>query len=153
MALRNSTISEIVVQTKAIPTEKLKEAEKTAKEMNRPLTQVLIEAHLIDEQKLSELVASFFDVEFIDLASKKIPEKILDYVPEELARSSEIIPFDTKGNTLYLAMRDPKDLGTIDLIRKETGLDIKPFYITQHALVNTLNQYSKSIKKDLLRYC
>jgi len=148
MSLRNSTIAEIVVQAKVIPAEKLKEAEKTAEEMNRPLTQVLIETNLIDEKKLSQLVARFFNVEFIDLASKKIPEKILDYVPEELARSSEIMPFDVKGNSLYLAMRDPKDLGTIDLIRKETGLDIKPFYITQQALTNTLNQYSQSIKKE-----
>ncbi|GAG67098.1 unnamed protein product, partial [marine sediment metagenome] len=116
--------------------------------MNRPLAQVLVEKNLVDEQKLSKLIAKFFDVEYIDLASKKIPEKILDYVPEELARSSEIVPFNTKGNALYLAMRDPKDLGTIDLIRKETGLDIKPFYITQQALTNTLNQYSQSIKKE-----
>jgi len=148
MALRNSTIAEIVIQAKAIPAEKLKGAEKIAKEMNRPLTQVLIETNLVDEKKLSQLVAQFFDVEFIDLASKKIPEKILDYVPEELARSLEIMPFNVKGKSLYLAMRDPKDLGTIDLIRKETGLDIKPFYITQQALTNALNQYSKSIKKE-----
>jgi len=154
MAFKDETIEEIVRQAKVLTPDKLKKAKETAEEINKPLAQVLIEKNLIGENELSVLIAKYFGVEYVDLSDKQIPDKILAYVTEEMARSSEIIPFEKKKDTLYLAMRDPKDLGTIDLIRKETGLDIKPFYISKEGLNNGLSQYRKNIKKlfkDIIR--
>jgi hypothetical protein len=52
MTLQNSTIREIVEQAKILPANKLAQAEKTAQEMSRSLTQVLIEKNLVKESQL-----------------------------------------------------------------------------------------------------
>ena len=45
------------------------------------------EKNLLKEERLSQLIATYFGVKYVDLKDKRISEKILDYVPEELARS------------------------------------------------------------------
>lgn len=148
MAIKNKTIEKILQDSDVISDEKLKEALETSQEMDRPLSEILIEKNLVKEKELSSLISQYFGVEYVDLTSKKIDDKVLELVNEDLARSTKVIPFEKEEDTLYLGMRDPKDLGTIDLIRKKTSLNIKPFYISRQGLASGLNQYQKNLKKQ-----
>ncbi len=148
MAIKNNTIKKIVEDSNIISQEKLDKAMETSREMNHSLGEVLIEKNLVKEKELSSLISQYFGVEYIDLTNKKIDDSVLDLINENLARSTKIIPFKKEGDTLFLGMRDPKDLGTIDLVRKKTSLNVKPFYISQQGLASGLNQYQKNLKKQ-----
>lgn len=88
------------------------------------------------------------DVEFIELAGKKIPKEILALMPETLARRYQAVPFALKDKTLSVAMTDPENEEAFNSIRKASGKIIKPFITTEEDIGQILDQYT-SLQSDL----
>jgi type IV pilus assembly protein PilB len=148
LSLDNKAIEEIVEDSSLISDEELAKAIETSKQMGKDLQRVLLEKNLISEKDLSQLISNYYGVNYVDLNEITIPKDVLSNVPEELARSSRVVPYDKNEKTLFLAMTDPKDLSAIDTIRKETGLDVEPAYTSEESLNEGLNQYRKDIKEE-----
>ncbi len=148
MSLDNKAIEEIVEDSSLISDKELAKAIETSNQMGKDLQRVLLEKNLISEKDLSQLISNYYGVNYVDLNEITIPKEVLSNVPEELARSSRVVPYDKNEKTLFLAMTDPKDLSAIDTIRKETGLDVEPAYTSEESLNEGLNQYRKDIKEE-----
>ena len=63
------------------------------------------------------LFSSSFDRE-----DENIPLDVLKIIPEQIARSHNIVAFNKKDNNLEVAMLDPEDLNTIEFIKNQKGL-------------------------------
>lgn len=81
-------------------------------------------------------------IEFKDLAGLKVDKEILAVVPQALARKYKIAPFDLKEGELSVAMIDPEDFDALQVLRKETGLAVKPVLSTQDDIGAILDQYT-----------
>ncbi|MCJ7827958.1 GspE/PulE family protein, partial [Patescibacteria group bacterium] len=112
------------------------------------LADILIFRGLINEQSFGQLVAEYYEVPFASLRHRVIPLETLQLIPENLARSYRIIPFEKKDDQLLLAMEDPEDLEALELAKRQTGLKVKPYYCTPDAIAKNLSQYKKNIRKD-----
>lgn len=148
MSLDNKAIEEIVKESSLVSDEDLTTALETSNQMGKSLQRVLLEKNLISDKDLSQLISNYYGVNYVDLSEITIPKDILTSVPEELARSAKVVPYDKNKQTLFLAMTDPKDLSTTDTIRKETGLDVEPAYTNEESLNEGLNQYRQDIKEE-----
>lgn len=82
------------------------------------------------------------NIEFRDISHLKIDKEVLGVISEELARRYSVAPIDLKEGVLILAMIDPEDFDTIQTIRKETELEIKPVLTTREDLNTVLDQYT-----------
>ena len=78
---------------------------------------------------------------YIDLSHLKIERDVLAMVPESLARNTHSVAFALESGELHMAMTDPEDFDAIQLIRRETGLTIKPFLASKDDITAALDQY------------
>lgn len=120
-------------------------AVKAAAQVDRTLSDILIFRGLITDQALSQLVAEYYKVPYISLKNKTIDLTILALIPENMARSYRMVPFEKDGNTLKLAMEDPKDFEAIEQARRRSKLKILPHLASSTEIAKTLAQYKRNI--------
>ena len=82
------------------------------------------------------------NIPYIDLSAITVPKEILALVPENIARKYQVVPVEKKDNTLIVAMIDPEDVETIELLKKRVGLKIEPRITTSADINHVLDQYS-----------
>ena len=135
-----------LVKVAGVVSEKdLEDAQKTAIHLAVPLHDVLIGRKLIAKDVIGNLIAKSMGIGYVDIKRASIPKETLQTVKEELARERKAIPFERVNGTLHLAMEDPKDLESINFIRKVTNLNIVPFLTFEKDIKFGLHQYKSSL--------
>lgn len=137
-----------------IKEEKIKELEKKSGGDIKKFEEFLLREKLISEDNLLKLKAYILGIPFVNLEKEIIDEKVLQLIPESIAREYNIIAYKQKGNILEVAMIDPENLQAIDFIKKKTGLKIMPRLTNQESIKNSLAQYKKGLEaefKEMIR--
>jgi len=138
---------EVLKGSNLIEKDALEEAFKASQEMDRPFADVLVFRGLISEDALGQLTAEYLKVPFISLRNRLIPDKILNLVPENIARRYRVIPFEKTDEGISLAMEDPKNFEAVEIVKRRTGQPVKIFFTSSGDLARSLNQYQRDIKK------
>lgn len=145
MSILPEKLKEIVVREGYVSEKEFDQAAKAAKDVGRPLEDILIFRGLVNEQSLGQLIAEYYKVPFVSLRHRIIPLETLGVIPEKLARSHRVLPFEKTEKELHLAMEDPEDFEAMEFVKRQTGLKIKPFLATPEAITKALSQYKKNI--------
>lgn len=141
------TLKQILTQSGFISVKDFDTANQIATEINQPVTDILVFRGLISEDALGKLIAEYFQVKFISLRSKVIPMTVLELIPEQAALSFHAIPFELAESSLKVGFESPDDLEAIEFVKRKTGLNVIPFYITPADFAKTIGQYKRNIKK------
>ena len=147
-ALLSNDTFRVVHAENVIAEKDLNEALKTATHLNVPLHNVLVGRKLIDKVSLGNIIGQSLGVGYVDLLKLDIPKEVLATIKEELAQERKIVPFAKEGYILHLAMSDPRDLDTINFIRKVTGLNIIPFFSFDRDIKFGLHQYKSNLTEN-----
>jgi len=148
MKVDEKDLRKILVGGDLVDEEDFDEAVEIAERTDRDLSNVLLEKNLIEEDDLAQLVADYFDIPFVAVGGLRIPRNILDLIPEELARKELLIPFRKDGRSLQVAMSNPTDLKAVGLVRKKSGMAVKPFYASDRQIRKALKQYRKGLRQE-----
>ncbi len=81
-------------------------------------------------------------ISFVDTGSLKPDKEILALLPEHIAKQYGAVPIELEEGVLTVAMVNPEDFDALQVIRKETGLAIKPALTTREGLSAVLDQYT-----------
>lgn len=147
MAVDSQTLKELLVDSGRITFDQFTSSAKTAKHLNVSIIEVLIGRRLIAEKDLGEILAKSAGVPFVDLKHIDIAQNVIDLIPQEMAISMRVVPFEHKENKLSLAMEDATNLETIEFVRKKTDLDVVPYLATPNGIKYALRFYRKGIKE------
>ncbi len=102
----------------------------------------LIKLGFITEDTLGEYLADVSGSRYAHPQRlESIPPDVIAAVPARLAARYRIVPIAIEGRALQLAMRDPKDLITLDEITFLTGLTIEPFVATEFRIVRAIERF------------
>lgn len=148
MALSTATLKEIILGSKLVSEDELESLEQQAKEKKIPLENFLIVKKAASEEDLASALAKHYDVEVVDLKNTKIDQKVLQLIPEPIARRHRVVAFEKKGSKLMVGMLDPDDLQTREFIKKTTNFEIVPFLATHSGLDFALSLYHSSLKSE-----
>lgn len=148
MELSNDILKKTIVASGFVSEKDFDSAVKTATELGKKVTDILIFRGLINEETVGKLIADYYKVPFANIAKIPISEEILSIIPEKMARVYRIIPFDKKDKELKLAMENPEDFEALEFAKRHTGLTITPYFATKEDLIKALGQYKKGIKTD-----
>lgn len=77
----------------------------------------LIEAGVLTESDILATLAGQFGMEVMSLKGVTLPPEIRDMIPVETARRYKVVPVFKTGETLTVAMSDPLDVDTLDMLR------------------------------------
>ncbi|EKD66884.1 MAG: Type II secretion system protein E [uncultured bacterium] len=146
MPIDEKKLAKLLVETKILTPANLNKLVEEAKSANATLKTVLLDKKILNEERLAELIAKTFGVEYISLKKIQIPKDILLIIPEPLVKKHKIAAFKKTDTELFVAMVDPDDLATIESIKKKTGLVIKSFYTTPTDIEGIVKLYRQSIK-------
>lgn len=117
-----------------------------------PVADLLVDKKIVDEEKLTQIAAGFFDVEYKNLKDMvQIAKEVLLLVPEPIARRHRAIAFGRENDKLNLGMVDPDDLETRDAVKKKTDLQVVPFLISKSSLDYGLKQYHTSLEAEFAK--
>lgn len=82
------------------------------------------------------------EVSFVDLSKTIVPKEILQKIPEKLARELKVVPIEERDGKLIIAMADPEDIQTKEIIKKITQKSIVARLASEEDLIKILDQYS-----------
>jgi len=119
-----------------------------AQKGNVQLCDLLKEEGTLSELECTKAIAASLGYPFVDLTKDQIDGEILNIIPEQVAKKSEVIVFGRDGDTLKVAMKNPDDMQMIDFLKKKTDLDIMPYVTTDESIKTMLKQYTKSLKAE-----
>lgn len=148
MNIAPDTLKEILVKSGFISQDDFTDAEKAATQLGRDIEDVLIFRGLISEDVIGKLISEYLKVPYVQISKKPILPEILSLIPEKLARTYRMVPFEKKDRKLSIALANPEDFEAIEFARRQTNLSVVPFYATEKEIARALSQYKKGIKED-----
>jgi type IV pilus assembly protein PilB len=138
------SFGEGLVEKGLISAEQLKQASTEARMAGRPLRRVLIKKGFISEEDLTVFLSQQFNLPRVDLTNYLIDPKIIELVPEALARKHLFIPILKIAKNLTVAVADPLDIFALDELRMKTGLEIEPVLSSETAIKKALNEHYRA---------
>ncbi|TAL19163.1 type II/IV secretion system protein [Patescibacteria group bacterium] len=137
--LRHSTI---------IPASALRKTAAQAEKEHTLLGPLLVKSGLVSEEALYRELARLVNLPFIDLTSKVVRKDVLFLIPEPIAASHSVIPFDQTDKEVLIATTDPEDLQTFEFIRRRAGLPVKVHLTTPAGIATVLKSYRRSLTAE-----
>lgn len=147
MLLPDTTLYQLLLQTRVIDQAKLKEYSELARNSKVSLEETLIEKDIITDQKLGLLVANYLKVPFVELSKIVIPENVFRIIPERISRKFHVIAFVRDNEGIKIALSNPNNTEILAMLAKKTGEKIIPYLSTERDIENTLPIYRKDLQK------
>lgn len=148
MRVEPEQLKAFLLDANLVTEEEFRRAKKKADQTDQEVGEVLVSRGVISQERLLKLKAYILGVPFVDLEDQEIPPEVLKIIPEPVARSHNIIAYRKKDNELEVAMLDPRDLKTIEFIKKKANLKILPRLTTPEGLKSALRQYQETLKAE-----
>ena len=135
------SLGESLVEDGIITSEQLTKAKLEEKRTGLRLRKVLVKMGVIAEEDLVYFLSNKLGLPRIELSSYLIDSKIIELVPEELARKHELVPLFKIGNRITCAMIDPWNVFALDEIRMKTSLIVEPAVATETEIKKALDEH------------
>ncbi|MCR4316509.1 MAG: ATPase, T2SS/T4P/T4SS family [Planctomycetes bacterium] len=136
-------LGEILKAFKLVNDARIKKALVHQKENKCRIGQSMIALGYVSEEQLAKALAKQFDLKFVNLenAEKAVPKEVLDSISRTLALEHKIIPIKKTDTTLFIAISDPLNLGTLDQLRFILGTAVQCVMTTPEGIQKSLKKY------------
>lgn len=134
-----------LVEKGLLSQEKMAEINTKVIEKGESLAVFLIANKIVDEEKLTEVRASMFGLSYYNLNEAEVPEEILNFLPEEIARTYKILCFDKADKTIKIGMVEPnlKAIEAVNFLAADEKLQVEYFLISEASWQKIFKQYQK----------
>ncbi|WP_203246781.1 GspE/PulE family protein [Sporosarcina beigongshangi] len=133
-------LGDLLVEANVISAEQLDVA-LARKNRDEKLGDFLINENLLTEQQLIEVLEFQLGIPHIHLNQYSIEPELLQLLPKELAKRTNVMPIRKDRNKLLIAMADPMDYFAIEEIRMATGCQIETSIAAKDDLFRTITKY------------
>ena len=140
MSIKNITIGQILLDSKLITPDQLNNViELQKKSPSKRIGDILVQEGIITEKVLMRALESRLKVQYVDISDIELTEKIVNLLPEEIAKKYNVIPIETTDKLLTIASSDPMNFYALDDIRLATNMEIKVVLSTSSDIQNALS--------------
>lgn len=141
MSIKNTTIGQILFDSKLITSDQLNSVLKLQKKSpSKRIGDILVQEGIITEKVLMRALESRLKVKYVDISDIELTEKIVNLLPEEIAKKYNVIPIETTDKLLTIASSDPMNFYALDDIRLATNMEIKVVLSTNSDIQNALSR-------------
>lgn len=135
-------LGDLLVEAKLISEKTLERALERGKAEGKRLGQVLEEMGVITEQELVDALGKQFSFRTVkDFAARSYAPDLLNLLPTEFVMKRVVFPLMSKDFQLAVAMSDPFDSETSDLIARITGLQLVPVLATRREILDAIARH------------
>ncbi|MFC6617805.1 type II/IV secretion system protein [Deinococcus radiophilus] len=103
-------------------------------EVGGRLADVMIDSGVVGEKRLALVLSESLGIPMVDLLTTEPEPEALATVPGQVALNAGALPFALEGDLLHVAMIEPLNTLTAEVLEDETGFDIKAYQAMRAAL-------------------
>ena len=124
-----------------IALEQLSEAKGISKKEDTSIGQCLVKLGYATGEEVTQALAEFYKFEYVDLSAIRIPDHVIQLVPESVARENKIIPISDEDETIKVLVSDPFDIETIEKLRFILNRKVETALAPQEHIQEAINKY------------
>lgn len=143
-------LGDILVEAEIISKKTLERALERQKLEKKRLGVILEDMGVITEEELTEALSKQFNFKTIkNFVGHSYPQELLELLPSDFAMKKLVFPLKTKDSMLAVAISDPFDLETMEMLSRITGLQIIPVLATRKEILDAISvHYLKSSSSE-----
>ncbi len=138
-------LQEILLRSHTIDAPTWAQAQQMSAATGAPIVHILVRYRVVEGRRMARLLSRACHVELIDVAAIDVHQRLLEVVPRHAAERLRVLPIGVKksadGERLYLAMSDPSDDATVDVVEKATGRRVEVMCCDDEALALSLDRH------------
>ena len=146
LAVPDTQIKTLLIQNALAKESELDDIAVMAKSSNVSFYDAILDKNIVTDENIGQMIAQFLGFPFVILSRTAIPEELFQVTPEKVARKLKTIAFAKDAEGLKVAMNDPEDEKTIEMISKKTGSKVIPYYATEKDIQNALRLFRKDLQ-------
>ena len=140
--MKRKRLGEILRDEGLISEEQLQAAlEKQKTEKGLRIGEVLVAMGAVTAEDVAQAIWQQRQIPYVDLDNYALDPKVIELVPERIARAYLALPLFKIGNALTVAMADPLNLIAVDDLRSRTGCEIEMVISTEDKIEKFLDHY------------
>ena len=140
---RGTRMGEVLIETGLVTAEDIEKALGEQRQSGtRRIGQVLIDLKLMTEVDMSATLAKKFGLPFADLDQYPINERAVAELPRSFIVKHKVLPLDSDPKAITIAIFDPLDIDTIDLVRVYTKKKVSEVVVTESQLLSYIEKYA-----------
>lgn len=133
-------LGDILVEADIISKKTLERALERQKSEKNRLGVVLEEMGVITEEELVDALSKQFNFKTIkNFVTHSYPQELLDMIPADFAMKRLVFPLKHKETMLAVAISDPFDLETIEMLSRITGLQVVPVLAARKEILEAIS--------------
>lgn len=139
-------LGDILVEAEIISKKTLERALERQKTEKKRLGVILEEMGVINEDELTDALSKQFNFKTIkNFVGHAYSQELLDMLPSDFAMKKLVFPLKQKESMLAVAISDPFDLETMEMLSRMTGLQVIPVLATRKEILDAISvHYLKS---------
>lgn len=119
----------------------LEEARSMAANLGITPEDALVRLGYISGGDLGRAQAEEFGYDYIELEGRQIPHSVIELVTESLARENLVIPIESDGNSVVIAMNNPNNIEVLDKLRFVLNRDIRTVMAPLESITAAINRH------------
>jgi type IV pilus assembly protein PilB len=117
-------------------------------ERNKHLGRILVESGALSARQINEALASKFGIPCVALEQLPLDAAVLARLPAEFALQHNVLPLAESGERLIVALENPLDAGTLELVRFNTGAAVVPVLASAQDIALAHSKYYSQADED-----
>jgi len=102
---------------------------------------ILVELGYCTEDDIARALAEKTNTRFVSINEIGVNMSVASLITPEMALRNNILPLYEENGTLYVVMKNPNDIITLDDLKRITGLDVKPLVATDAELSAAIENF------------
>jgi type IV pilus assembly protein PilB len=148
MAKKFGDFTDLLIRRGIVSLDQLSEAERMARDNNKKVADCLVMLHYATGEEVMRAMAEHHKLDYVDLSEVTIPEKIIELVPESVARENGILPMAEDDDALVVLMSDPLDIETIEKLRFILNRRVDVALAPDEAIQEAINHYYGQVEGE-----
>lgn len=109
------------------------------------LVSFLLSQKMVDEEKLTEIRAKLYNLPYVNLLNEEVPEKTLNFLPEEIAKTYHVVCFAREGKILKAGLLEPnlKAMEAVNFLANDERLQVQYYLLSNSSWEKVFKQYQK----------
>lgn len=140
MSANNNGFVAVLTKAGIVSQDQVLDAENLAKQTNVSLPQALIKLGYATEAEVMKAQAKVHRLSYVDLDSLSISDRVIELMPESVARENIVLPLALDDNRLLVALSNPADIETLDKLRFILNRDIAISLAPRTKILEYINQ-------------
>jgi type IV pilus assembly protein PilB len=140
--------TDLLLTRGVISLEQLSEANSVSRKDDKSVGQCLVSLGYASGEEITQALAEFYKFEYVDLSTIRIPDHVIQLVPESVARENKIIPISDEEETIKVLVSDPFDIETIEKLRFILNRKVETALAPPEHIQEAINKYYGQVEGE-----